>query len=46
MNDIIQKIKFLYTEETIKGIIVRTLTCAETKEVAYKKIGYDPWIKM
>lgn len=46
MNDITQRIKFLYTEEIIEGIIVKTLTFAETKKVAYKKVGYDPWIKI
>jgi hypothetical protein len=46
VNDITQKIKFLYTEEIIEGIVVRTLTFAETKKVAYKKIGYGPWIKI
>jgi hypothetical protein len=46
MNDITQKIKYLYTEEIVEGIIVRTLTFAETKKEAYKKVGYDPWIKV
>lgn len=46
MTDIISKIKYLYTKETIDGIVVRTLTYVETKKAAYKKIGHDPWIKI
>jgi hypothetical protein len=46
MNDTISKIKYLYLEEIINGIVVKTLTFAETKKVAYKKVGYDPWVKI
>lgn len=46
MNDITQKIKFIYTKETIGSIVVKTLTHAGTRKVAYKKIGHDPWIKI
>lgn len=46
MSDIITKIKLLYSEETIEGIEVKTLTSVETKKAVYKKIGYDPWIKI
>lgn len=40
------KIKFIYTKETIEGIIVKTLTHAKTGKAVYKKVGYDPWIKI
>jgi hypothetical protein len=46
MSDIISKIKYLCSEETIEGIVVKTLTSVETKQAVYKKVGYGPWIKV
>lgn len=46
MSDITTKTKLLYSEETIEGIMVKTLKSVKIEETVWKKIGYGPWIKV